>query len=102
MILVAPQGFEPYEMEQEMTNLVEDAHMDAHTRNLAFIASISRVLLWISRDRFGQSHPLPETPGPIARVGVTSSSKTASAQSTSAGRVTESNTGSRRKPVHGR
>jgi hypothetical protein len=31
MPLVAPQGFEPFEMEQVMTNLVEDAHMDAHT-----------------------------------------------------------------------
>lgn len=31
VILVAPQGFEPFEMEQDMTNLVEDAHMDAHT-----------------------------------------------------------------------
>jgi hypothetical protein len=38
--LVAPQGFEPSEQKQDTTNLVEDAHMDAHTRNLAFIASI--------------------------------------------------------------
>src|SRR5258705_3098711 len=26
VVLVAPQGFEPFEMEQVMTNLVEDAH----------------------------------------------------------------------------
>jgi len=31
MVLVAPQGFEAIEKEQDMSNLVEDAHMDAHT-----------------------------------------------------------------------
>jgi hypothetical protein len=31
VVLVAPQGFEPSEMEEDMANLVEDAHMDAHT-----------------------------------------------------------------------
>jgi hypothetical protein len=30
-VMVAPQGFEPFEMEQVMTKLAEDAHMDAHT-----------------------------------------------------------------------
>jgi len=45
-----------------MTNLIKDAHMDAHTRNSAFITSISLALLWISRDRFGQLHPLNRNP----------------------------------------
>ena len=34
--MVAPQGFEPIEMKRDMTNLVEDAHMDAHTGEKIF------------------------------------------------------------------
>jgi hypothetical protein len=34
--LGCPQGFEPIEMKQDMTNLVEDAHMDAHTGEKIF------------------------------------------------------------------
>ena len=35
-VLVAPQGFEPIEIKRDMTNLVEDAHMDAHTAEKIF------------------------------------------------------------------